>query len=134
MKSSNKKVPNYETDIFTVCKNGDCSMFQFLVNDGANIRKRDHAESNTCLHFASQGGNMNIVEYLVDYGLDINERNRYNDLPIHHASMNGRLEVIKYFVSLGVDIHTKNVGRWSCVHFASEKGKLEVVKGNWVLM
>ncbi len=106
MDSQNNKVS-------TTCSDGDWSAFQVLVDNGANV-KYINQYGDTLLHYASHGGNLQIVQYLVGKGLDINKRNKSGDLPIHYASREGGyLEVIEYFVSLGIDVNVKSQSGWS---------------------
>ncbi len=56
---------------------------------------------NNALLVAAKGGNIEMVEYLLNnYDIDINEDNFVNA-----ASESGNLELVKYFVKLGADPH-----------------------------
>ncbi len=119
-----------QENLHDACKKGDWEKFQSLVNNGADIKRDDdlYHYGDTCLHHAAEGGNIKIIQYLLDHGFDVNTKSITGALAIHHASFNGYLEVIKYFISVGVDINAKNRYGWSNLHLASQSGKLEIVK------
>ncbi len=62
-----------------VCEGGDWPTFQDLVNKGAHIRWIGWIgmSSMTLLHYASQGGNVKIVQYLVKNGSKVNAKDHY---------------------------------------------------------
>ncbi len=44
---------------------------KFFVDQGANVNARDN-DGNTALTKAAEGGNLEIVEFLINKGLDVN--------------------------------------------------------------
>ncbi len=63
----------------------------------------------TPLHNASYSGKLDIVEYLIGKGADIDYQ-KYDGWSALHlaASCSGRLDVVKYLVENGADIYSKN--------------------------
>ena len=116
-------------EIQNVCINGDWQQFQVLISN-PDIQWIDWIDEvgNTYLHYASQGGNMNIVKYLVENGLHIGVKSNQSELPIHVASTHGHLDVIKYFVSNGVDINVKTMYSQTLLMDASQNRHLNIVK------
>ena len=55
----------------------------------------------TPLHFASQGGHMNIIQkYLItELGCDPKTPDSNGSLPLHIACHNGHLNATKYFIT-----------------------------------
>ena len=56
-----------DQNIRIACADGDWNKFEELVKNGVNIHQVNRIY-NTCLHYASQSGNMRIIKYLVDHG------------------------------------------------------------------
>ena len=71
------------------------------------------------LRQASEKGQLEVVKYLVEIGVDID-----NDALVR-ASQNGHLAVVKYLVEQGADIHADDD---VALLWASEEGHLDVVK------
>ena len=50
---------------------------------------------------------MEVVEFLVSAGADINAINNDGWTPLIYAAREGHIEVVKFLVSVGADIHIK---------------------------
>jgi hypothetical protein len=81
-----------------------------------------YADTDHAVRFASENGHLEVVQYLVSVGADIRAD---SDYAVRLASANGHLEVVKYLVSVGADIHTDD--DWA-VRMANRGGHLEVVQ------
>ncbi len=81
----------------------------------------------TSLHDASEEGNLEIVQSLLDSGAYVNERNALQQDPLFCASRGGRVEVAKLLIKYGADVNFQDrVGR-APLHIASRSGHLDVV-------
>jgi len=108
---------NSDTYLFNGCKKGRLDLVMVAINN------RNVTDDNCYyLYTAVEGGNLEVVKYLVSQGADIRTG---DDSSVKSACWNGRLEILKYLVSRGADIHA---GNDSSVRQASIKGHLEVVK------
>ncbi len=65
------------------------------------------------LHLAAYRGYMDIVQYLVENGLDTNVRSGGNSTPLHGAGVYGHLNVVKYLVENGAEVDTPNQGGYT---------------------
>ncbi|XP_067668045.1 ankyrin repeat domain-containing protein 50-like [Haliotis asinina] len=67
------------TPLMMAARMGDREIFDLLVKEGADATLVD-GDSNTILHLASEGGNVNIVKYALEVkNMDINARNKRNE-------------------------------------------------------
>ncbi len=53
------------------------------------------------LHFAAEGGCPEIVELLLEQGLDVNANAEYDRTPLHLASKEGHTEVVQILLDYG---------------------------------
>lgn len=80
---------------------------KFLVSRGAKVNAHFGLPKRTALQQAAQGGNLDIVIYLVEAGADINARNKFGRTALHHArrglgkDLKQSEEVIRFLVSKG---------------------------------
>ncbi|XP_055634300.1 protein fem-1 homolog C-like [Toxorhynchites rutilus septentrionalis] len=111
------------------CTNKDLEIVQYLVENGANIRKpsfdgatylidsiesapicsyliRKGADVNardvydkTALHYAVESLSYGTIRLLLDHGADPFARSRYGDDPLQLACITGSLEVVEYLLS-----------------------------------
>ena len=56
------------------------------------------------LHYAAETGNLDVILYLVNQGLDPNYPDKELNLPVHFAARSGHLDILKYYNSLGYDL------------------------------
>jgi ankyrin repeat protein len=57
------------------------------------------------LHTAARHGYLEIVQYLIEHGADVNLLSSSNYTPLYCAAESGELEVIKYLVQHGADVN-----------------------------
>ena len=50
----------------------------------------------TCLHSASESGHLQIVQYLVETGADIEAKVKNQQTPLHMTCENGHLSIVQY--------------------------------------
>ncbi len=90
-------------------RNGDASMIEKLVDEGAEINARDRY-SQTALMLASQHGHIDIVRLLVDRGADLNVRAKYNLTSLMLAIINNHDEIVRILVDAGADLSLTGTG------------------------
>ena len=119
------------TPLMTTCYNGHMNVATYLVEHGANIHLQDK-NGNTCLHYAAQGGQIEVVSKLLAVGAKenqdyVNTRNNSGTTPLMRTCYNGHMNVAAYLVEHGANIHLQDKNGDTCLHFAAEGGHVEVV-------
>lgn len=81
----------------------------------------DHFSNNiysptTPLHIAMRNGQQEVVNWLLERGIDINAVDSKNTLL--HATLFGRPGLAKYLIQRGANINAKNVMGYSILHYA----------------
>ena len=84
----------------------------------------------TPLHYACQGGHMNIVQYLItELGCDPVVPNIYGSLPLHIACRHGHLDVTKYLITeQNCNPMCENKDKWTPLHYACQGGRMNIVQ------
>jgi ankyrin repeat protein len=77
---------------------------KLLIEGKARIDDVD-GEGHTALHLAAQKGLVDVVGYLLDHGVNINERshNRYGVTALQDAALEGQVETVRLLLSRGAD-------------------------------
>ncbi len=89
--------------------------------------RRDHG--SVPLHAASLFGHVDAAHVLLEYGADIDAKNRGGYTPLHTASINGYHKVVHTLLKHGAAVDTRSKYRnGTPIIFASEEGHLEVVR------
>jgi len=102
-------------------------LIQWLQSRGYNIEK----ENYTLMHCAAYNGQIDIMEYLLSQGLEINIKDCYGNTPIYYATENSQLKAIKYLYEHGVDVRDQDERGNTLMHAAARKGKVHIIQ--WLL-
>jgi len=74
-----------------------------LIESGFDIDAKYNDFQETILITAARCNRMNIVEYLVTNGADINLTDIYGYTPLHEAAYRGHNDITKYLLNHGAD-------------------------------
>ena len=113
----------YSEDSFKkAAKKGDLAAVKRVVEkSGLDVNcMRGH----TPLYVASENNHLNIVEYLVDNGADMNKIRVSHQTPLYVAIERGHFDVMKYLVDKGADLNkaTTDGNHLTPLHIAVQKG------------
>lgn len=102
-------------------------LIQWLRSKGYNIR----AEKNGLMHCAAYNGQIDIIEYLMSEGIDVNIKDEEGKTPIYYATKKGKFKAIKYLYEHGADLKTQDDKGDTLMHIAARKGKVHIIQ--WLL-
>jgi len=98
-----------------------------------NNENDDHFSINrkirgyTTLMISCQNNFDNIISYLINQGVDINEKNEYHETALHHAIIGGHYDIVKLLIDHGADIHIKDDDNLTTLMYASREDKKDIV-------
>lgn len=104
-------------DIENYCKNNN-----FLAIKQIHILLKNNILSNMVLLYACKYGQLHIVKYLYEEGLDFSFNNHH---PLRMACLNSQLDIVKFLVEHGSDVDCQN---GYPLMSASYGGHFEIVK------
>ncbi|XP_048251364.1 ankyrin repeat domain-containing protein 50-like [Haliotis rufescens] len=106
---------------------GKKDTFEMLVSAGADLTLTDDFNNNVLLLASSKGGNMTIVEDVIDL-FDINTRGVHGCTPLLEAASGGHMAVVGFLVSRKADVKMVDNSGNSLLHAACYYGHLGMVK------
>lgn len=114
-------------EIRTAIKKGDCARAIELIGaDKAQLETM--TVFGTWLHVAASFGKIEIVQFLVSAGVDINRRGGIADAaPMHEAASEGHIRIVEYLLSKGAGMDVSDPQR-NPLFSAIYGGHLEIVK------
>eukprot|EP01134_Creolimax_fragrantissima_P004316 CFRG4316T1 len=93
------------TALHWVAGDNEPKMVEMLLKRGAHIDTRDDW-GQTPLHQACYAGNLEVVNILVSYGADVNDRDwTWGQNALHWATIKGRDETIKFLLEQGMNVN-----------------------------
>ena len=128
-----------------MCREGYSDICQFLVERGAEIDRINDQEHYsrrspwTPLKLAASGGHLEIVEFLVKSGVDVErDGSRYypwgltyehSTTALYEAASNGHLSVVRFlFENCRANVEKTDTDGNTAVFAAASKGRLDVLK------
>ena len=90
-----------------------------------------HNQNNvdlTPLHYASEDGHLEIVEFLISKGAKVDARDSDNATPLMEAAYKGRSNVVKLLLANGARINSQDADLDTPLHWAIDGNRLDVVK------
>ena len=117
----------HATVLGTAALEGQAGIIKCLVERKVMINYQDPCLSRNALHWAAIGGKLEAAQLLVNFGIDINCKDRDNVTPIIRAAIYGSKDIVELLVTHGADVSLYDRLHSSALHYASFHGKSEVV-------
>jgi len=99
--------------------------FKRLVAAGARLDERG-PRGETTLHYAANGGDLEVVKFLLEQGMDVNAKDDRGMSPLMHSVFSSGLpkdkapiEVVRFLIAHGADIDAKDRKRQTAYDWAS---------------
>jgi hypothetical protein len=113
-------------EIENCCRENLVSLLKYFIEDqGAQINTK-----NKYLIMASQNGHKDIVAFLLEKGIDINQTDKeYGNTALIWASSQGHVEIVKLLLAKeNIEINQTTKYGMTALKWASIKGHVEIVK------
>jgi ankyrin repeat protein len=95
---------------------GHLSIVKYLVDNGVSVTRK-YSDGFTPLDQAVGGGYKKIIVFLINSGVDVNQRT-VNGTALHTACAYGKLEIVKTLVKNGANVRTKDENGWTARSYA----------------
>ena len=100
---------------------------KYLLKQGADPSLQDNNGWNL-LHFASRGGNPEVIELMLSHVPCIDSRTKYGSTPLIIAARNDKLQAVKYLLKQGADPSLQDTAEWNVLHYASRSGNVAIME------
>jgi len=95
-------------ELFELCSMGSLNGIEKLLLKGADLNCIDDKEKITPLYLAAILGNMELVEFIVVKGGNVNSWNNGNTSPLHAACHVKNDAIVEFLVVNGAELHKKS--------------------------
>lgn len=112
--------------VLEAAKRGNLAKIQRLITP-ENINCRDTAGRNsTPLHLAAGYNNLEVVEFLLAAGADVNAQDKGGLIPLHNASSYGHVDVAALLIRHGTSVNAVDKWGYTPLHEAAQKGRTQL--------
>ena len=91
-------------DIWTAAATGNINAVEKQLIAGIEVNDGDELDSNTPLIWAAFMGQTEVVEWLIDHGAILSNKNAMGITPLHAAAFAGRMETVRMLLDKGADL------------------------------
>jgi len=98
------------------------------IPDEGSATARNWTNGDTALHRACACNNIELTEYLIEAGGNIQAKNCNKQMPMHYAARSGALQIVQMLHKLGVDVNQGDGTKRTALHEAAANGQLPVVE------
>lgn len=94
-------------DIYQAVSDGDLDSVKKIVEAYPEAVNSSDDKGNTPLHIAVLEAKVDILQYLITNGADINAKNRQSMSPLYYACLEKKTDVVQMLVQHGADVNTQ---------------------------
>jgi ankyrin repeat protein/tetratricopeptide (TPR) repeat protein len=111
-------------EIFDALRKGDVAAVKALVEKSPQFVEARDNDGDTPLHYAAYGGNVELINYLIDKGAKLDLQDRQRKTPLHLAATYGRKDAVAALLKRGAALETKDdYERTALILCARERGQ-----------
>ena len=96
------------TSLHGLVAKGDFDGARKAIEQGADLEAKDPGTGASVLHYAVMRGNPEILQLLINKGVDVNSRTKNGTTPLHTAVLYNRYEVAEMLLNKGADVDAKS--------------------------
>jgi len=96
-----------------------------ITKENVNIQNNNNF---TALIYASLGGQIKIINLLIEAGANINLQSKYNSTALMFASERGYTKIVKLLIKAGANVNLQNYDDNTALMLASEEGHTKIVE------
>lgn len=112
--------------LLDAAKKGNLIRVQRLVSSD-NINCRDaQGRNSTPLHLAAGYNNVEVAEFLLDHGADVNAQDKGGLIPLHNASSYGHLDIAALLIKFNTVVNATDKWGFTPLHEAAQKGRTQL--------
>ncbi|VEN57461.1 unnamed protein product [Callosobruchus maculatus] len=112
--------------LLDAAKKGNLARVQRLVTP-ENINCRDaQGRNSTPLHLAAGYNNVEVAEFLLEHGADVNAQDKGGLIPLHNASSYGHLDIAALLIKHNTVVNATDKWGFTPLHEAAQKGRTQL--------
>uniref|UniRef100_T1I1W7 Poly [ADP-ribose] polymerase n=1 Tax=Rhodnius prolixus TaxID=13249 RepID=T1I1W7_RHOPR len=112
--------------LLDAAKRGNLARVQRLVTQD-NINCRDtQGRNSTPLHLAAGYNNVEVAEFLLENGADVNAQDKGGLIPLHNASSYGHLDIAALLIKYNTVVNATDKWGFTPLHEAAQKGRTQL--------
>ncbi|PNF15042.1 hypothetical protein B7P43_G16862 [Cryptotermes secundus] len=79
------------------------------------------------LHLSAGYNNLEVAEFLLDHGADVNAQDKGGLIPLHNASSYGHLDIAALLIKFNTVVNATDKWGFTPLHEAAQKGRTQLL-------
>lgn len=117
-----------DTPLGFAVRKGDLALAEFLIEQGAEVKRPIGYLQFSALHMAADKGDAGMVALLLKHGADPAARTRYSETPLHRAAWGGHDKALLALITAKGEVDAQSDMKQTPLHCAISASKPETVK------
>jgi tankyrase len=115
-----------DSALLDAAKKGNLGRVQKLLS-AENVNCRDsQGRNSTPLHLAAGYNNLEVAEFLLENGSDVNAQDKGGLIPLHNASSYGHLDIAALLIRYHTVVNATDKWGFTPIHEAAQKGRTQL--------
>jgi ankyrin repeat protein len=110
------------------CENGIFHIIQKVIENSPDCVNSFDCKDRTPVYVCCENNQVEILQYLIKKGADVNELCGFNGTALHIACRKVFIEIVKILVEANADIHSVILNGCTVLHYACVDGQFDVIK------
>ena len=106
------------------CTSGNIEIVKSLIE--TNAITKDEIDEKATLYWTSEGGHIEIIKELLNFGANLNVPGEFGETALHIAAKSGHEEIVKLLIHNGANIEAKCVHLFTPLFSAIDYGQHEI--------
>uniref|UniRef100_A0A1J3HW84 S-acyltransferase n=1 Tax=Noccaea caerulescens TaxID=107243 RepID=A0A1J3HW84_NOCCA len=111
------------TDVFSASAYGDLHQLKHFVEHNNSSVSLPDANGYYALQWAALNNSLDVAQYIIEHGGDVNAADNIQQTPLHWAAVKGSVDVADLLLQNGARIEATDVNGFRAVHVASQYGQ-----------
>ncbi|KAJ9596393.1 hypothetical protein L9F63_012556 [Diploptera punctata] len=107
-------------------RDGDQDVADLLRGNAALLGCNAQGRNSTPLHLAAGYNNLEVAEFLLDHGADVNAQDKGGLIPLHNASSYGHLDIAALLIKFNTVVNATDKWGFTPLHEAAQKGRTQL--------
>ncbi|XP_062603788.1 ankyrin-3-like [Saccostrea cucullata] len=119
----------YGTILHIACQNAKYQMCKYILSQYSFLLNAENTSGWNAAHCAAQGGDVRILQFLIDKGVKISQTSDNYVTILHIACFHAKYEMCQYILSQYPDLlNFVEENGWSAAHCAAMAGDVNILK------
>lgn len=120
--------PVTAAEIHEAAGKGDLAAVKAILKKDPGAVNASSGDGGTALHYAADGGHLDVVSFLLRNGAEADARNAGDQTALLYAAYKGHEKIVELLIKQGAAFNYQDTRGRTPLHFAAREGRPEVVE------